>query len=538
MHFLRVRIVLGYCIYSISLFGAAVIDTPVKQEQQRKIFEQIRSIDTTIPSSFEKPDDNRTRPTSEGSCIMTSQIVLHNSTLLSRIDTQVILERYIGKCNGIKSLNTLAKELSNLYMESGYITSRFYIAPQDISDGIIDLYAIEGKIETVGSDNSKTVGAFIGLEGNPLDLTDLETSLEQVNRLRSNTTKMDLLPGKEQGSTIVLLNTTETSPFFGSFGINNYGSDAIGKFQLYGGFIWENFFGFSDILTLNINTTDKQQTGKKSLGNSVTYSIPLGKWLWEGSISRFRYEQTISGLNEDFLSQGISDVITLGTAYKLHHTGNYNLEINTKIAHKNNKSLINGALIESSTYDISIGSIGLKYVYRRPSWEFYLLPDYHHGLNLYSPTIEGELKHDFSKWTLVAGGTKYFQAPLPITYQFSGYAQYSNDLLYSVEQISIGGAYSIRGFQKQTISGSSGWYARNDLLMSISEGFSPYVAYDIGFIRPAEDTIGGRLSSATFGFRSRYRGWDLDVYHAIPLDSPNETFDTRPFIGMTLSANF
>ena len=37
---------------------------------------------------------------------------------------------------------------------------------------------------------------FPGLEGKPLKLTELDQGLDQANRLQSNTTKLDILPGR------------------------------------------------------------------------------------------------------------------------------------------------------------------------------------------------------------------------------------------------------------------------------------------------------------------------------------------------------
>jgi hemolysin activation/secretion protein len=508
-------------------------------EQQRQIYERIQNIDTTIPSSEHiTPESNLTKDQNETVCFKTTSIIIKNMTLLSSEEQNLSIYPYIGRCNGIKSLSSLANTLSKQYMDKGYITSRVYLVPQDISDESVELYALEGKISHVISDNSKTAGAFIGLEGETLHLGDLESSIEQVNRLRSNKTTMNLVPAKEEGSTDIILNSKETLPFFGSLGVNNYGSDATGKFQLYGGFTWENFLGFSDIFSITMNTTDKQQLGRKSFGNSYSYSVPLGKWLWEAGVSRFTYSQTILGLNDSYISHGESEVYSLGTTYKLFHTRTQNIELSTQMAQKKNLSKIDTTVIDASTYYLSVGRAGIKYVYRQPSWEMYSLIDYYHGLNPFKPTTDGSLKHDFSKWTLSVGGTKYFDASLPITYQLSGYAQYSTDLLYSVEQISIGGSYSVRGFQKQNISGNSGWYARNDLLFQTSPNFSPYVAYDIGHIKSGVDTAGGTLTSATFGLRAHFSSFALDIYHAIPLSSPNKTFDTDPFIGISASNNF
>lgn len=522
-----------------TLFAAATVDLPLINEQQRQIYERIQNIDTTIPSSEQiTPESNLTKDHNETVCFKTTSITIKNMTLISSEEQNLSIYPYLDRCNGIRSLSSLADSLTKQYMDKGYITSRVYLVPQDISDGAVEFYALEGKISHVVSDNSKTSGAFIGLEGETLHLGDLESSIEQVNRLRSNKTTMNLVPANEEGATDILLNSKEILPFFGSLGVNNYGSDATGKFQLYGGFTWENFFGFSDIFSINMNTTDKQQTGKKSFGNTYTYSVPLGKWLWEASLSRFTYSQTISGLNDSYISHGESEVYSLGTTYKLFHTRTQNIEISTQMAQKKTLSKIDTTVINASTYNLSVGRAGVKYVYQQPSWEMYSLIDYYHGLNPFNPTTDGSLKHDFSKWTLSVGGTKYFDTSLPITYQLSSYAQYSNDLLYSVEQISIGGSYSVRGFQTKNISGDSGWYARNDLLFQTSPNVSPYIAYDIGHIKSGVDTAGGTLTSATFGLRAHYRSFGLDIYHAIPLTSPDKTFDTDPFIGISASTNF
>ena len=523
-------------------YSASTTELPLMNEQQRQLFEDIKRVNTKIPSSqydiFPEESEAISITISDVVSYPVKEIVLHNNTLLSKKEVIAIINRYTHQELGILALNKLCKELTNLYMEHGYITSRVYLTPQDISDGIVDLYALEGTVEKVVSDNTKTKPPFFGITNNPLDLIKLENSLEQVNRLRSNKTTMNLIPGEGRGGSVVMLNTQETRPIFGTLGINNYGSDSTGKLQLSGGLTWENPLGISDIFTLNINTTNKQEEGKKSFGNFYTYSVPLGSCLWEAGFSRFTYDQTIYGLNNDFLSHGESVVSSLTSTYKIHHTKNYSIDINAQIAKKNNESRIEGVVIESSTYNLSVGNLGLKYVYRQPSWELYTLVNYYKGMNIFNPTTGRTLPHDFSKWTLSAGATKYLDTPIPMTYGFSGFAQHSNDLLYSVEQLSIGGAYSVRGFQKLGITGNRGWYTRNDLSFPMNEYFSPYIAYDIGHISSDTSAQGGTLSSASLGLRSHYRNFSLDIYHANPLNHPNDTFSTAPFVGATLSANF
>lgn len=535
----RQLVTFSLLLSSVYLYGTPILDTPLKNEQQRQIYEKLQNIDTTIPSLSMTPVEiNTSKAQKDAYCFISHSIVVRNMSLLSKEEVKAVIDPYIGQCNGLYSLSVLADTLTKYYMDEGYITSRVYLVPQDIADGEIELYALEGKIASITPDSSKSRGAFVGMVEEPLRLSDIETAIEQMNRLRSNQTTMALCPSERSGYSDIELTTQEKRPFFGSLGTNNYGSRATGKYQLYGGFVWENFLGVSDILSINLNTTEKQQTGRKSFGNSYTYGVPIGKWLWEAGFSRFRYDQTIYGLNNNYISHGESAVSSLQGTYKLFHNRSQNLEVSAQLAQKRNKSLIDGAQIDSSTYNLTVENLGIKHVYRQSSWELYTLLNYIHGLNAFNPTTEGKLKNDFTKWTLSMEATKYLPTTLPMRYTLSAYAQYSDDLLYSVEQISIGGAYSVRGFQKQGLIGNRGWYARNDLLFDANEYFSPYVAVDVGQISSTVDVIGGRLVSSSMGLRGHYKSLALDVYGATALKHPTENFYIHPFIGVSLSANF
>ncbi|MDM8645777.1 ShlB/FhaC/HecB family hemolysin secretion/activation protein, partial [Escherichia coli] len=71
----------------------------------------------------------------------------------------------------------------------------------------------------------------------------------------------------------------------------------------------------------------------------------------------------------------------------------------------------------------------------------------------------------------------------------SAYAQWSPDRLHGVEQLSLGGESSVRGFKEQYISGNNGGYLRNELSWSL---FSlPYV----GTVRAVATLDGGWLHS-------------------------------------------
>lgn len=529
--------VLFFILFSPSfLFG--VSNDPLMLQQQQQQYEHLNHHENIDSPPLHLPSQEvRFSETNDSRCFVTHTIVLHHVTLLSPSQQHTLIAPYIGGCNGLSELQRLSNQFTQAYVEKGYITSRVYLIPQDIADGEVELSAIEGKIASVIRNDTSTFGAFVGLKNTPLNLKTLENRIAHVNRLHSAHTTVTLIPSKEEGSSDLNL-TTQTLPktITGSLGGNNYGIDAMGQYQFYSGMVWENMVGLSDIFTLNLNTTNAQETGKKSFGDAYGYSIPLGAWLLEATANRFAYNQTIYGLNDSYLSRGTSEVYAVGGSTTWFHTATQKSDFSAKVIQKKNSSTIDGAVIGSSTYTLGEGNVAVKYGIQHPSWESTMMVEYSQGLRIFNASKEGALTRNFSKWTLSMNFTKFFSTSM--RYNFSGLAQYTPDLLYSIEQLSIGGAYSVRGFGKEIIRGERGGYGRNEILFQTSPTLGTYLAYDLGHIQSGIDTAGGTLSSTTLGLRTHTASWDMDVYHTLPLHAPSPSFGTRPFIGVSITTHF
>ena len=135
-----------------TLFAASSIDFPLINEQQRQIFEKLQNVDTTIPSSKTiQIESNASIDRNDSVCFKTTSIVIKNMTLLNRDEQNLSIYPYIGRCNGIRSLSSLADSLTKQYIDKGYITSRVYLVPQDISGGTVELYALEGRLHTLSA---------------------------------------------------------------------------------------------------------------------------------------------------------------------------------------------------------------------------------------------------------------------------------------------------------------------------------------------------------------------------------------------------
>ena len=106
--------------------------------------------------------------------------------------------------------------------------------------------------------------------------------------------------------------------------------------------------------------------------------------------------------------------------------------------------------------------------------------------------------------------------------------QTSRDYLYGSEQISVGGLYTVRGFDGSSLSGDRGLYWRNDIALALpppddpvtARAFGrlvPYAALDIGRIFGREGQVAGTLAGMVLGLRNSGSAFSFDIGYGIPL---------------------
>ena len=130
-------------------------------------------------------------------------------TLFNRTELNKRIEPYVAPCMGVTQINRLLAQITQLYVEAGYIASRPYLISAPAAGQPLDIHVEEGYLEAIElADQSLPVslgGAFPGMLGKPLNLRDLEQGLDQLNRLRSVDLTADIAPGSEAGASRIIL---------------------------------------------------------------------------------------------------------------------------------------------------------------------------------------------------------------------------------------------------------------------------------------------------------------------------------------------
>jgi len=543
-------------VHSYALSPMRQVDNFTRYWEQQKVYEDRetqRNIKAPIYTEL-KTLPVTTSLNGSSSCIQIDTINTDEITLIDKKELLALTNPYLGKCNTMNALNALVKKINNIYIEKAYITSMAYIKPQDLSTGTLRISAMQSKIESVSGDNVSVALIEPFMQDRYLNLRELEVSIEQLNRLQSQQATMAINPGTQVGYSKIMMKGKQVgSPIHGTLGVNNYGTSKSGEFQFSGALSWDNPLGINDILRINLNTTNKQNKENNSLGNSISYALPVGRSYLEFIYSKFNYDQIVDGLVVDYNTRGGSENFQTKLEYKLFHAKEQRAKLDFSLIRKKNENYLQDVFLATSSNKLTIFQLAYTHNYMAQTWDGYVALKYNRGLTWFGASTPEAYEPTFNKYTLdVSFNKKLDGKGLKANYNFSFYGQYAKAGIAPSEQIGIGGPYSVRGFRSEDqISGNKGFYIRNELSFPVSlkkGAFNPYLGLDYGVVSHNRYSYGGNILGFIFGARANIHGTFIDLYYSVPIVDSNEV-TTRPngdiirkdlhsFTGLNISYSF
>jgi hemolysin activation/secretion protein len=187
-----------------------------------------------------------------GACFDITRVEIDGASRLSREQLGKVTAPYGNRCVGLAEINAVLKDVTHLYIDHGYVTSRAYVPQQDIrKTRILRLLVVEGTLSDIYLNGKKVAGngslvtAFPGLIGRVVNIRDIEQGLDQMNRLQANDAKSAMLPGPKDGTSILNIENHPGRPWHVSLGNNNLGQESTGFSRS------SASLGFDDLLDVN-----------------------------------------------------------------------------------------------------------------------------------------------------------------------------------------------------------------------------------------------------------------------------------------------
>ncbi|RLA76398.1 MAG: hypothetical protein DRG78_19095 [Epsilonproteobacteria bacterium] len=482
-----------------------------------------------------------TTPTQK--CIKLKRINLDENDILDSKAQEKLFTPYYDRCLSSKTIKTFLSDISKYYMDEGFITKKPYLKEQTVLDGEIDVSISKGIVEDIIDANSSSSEAyiktaFIFQKDESLNLRDLETSLEMINRVPSRDASFEIKPGTLQGSSIVEIKKKDNFPVHLNIGVTGEKSIRDENPYLTAELSIDNPLNINDIFKFINNGSTVQQDYQSQLGKEINYSFPLGSYLMEYIWYDFEYKQEVLGLNDIYVSSGTTVGSTLRVSKVVHRNQNNKLNIALSILQKNTKNYFSDELLEVSSYKTTEAKIDLTHTYVQNWGQLISTYSFHKGTDWFGARNDSYFdsttkeKLQFIKHTLSANLYYFFSDR---SYQFNSnfHLQYSDDHLYDNNKLRVGSYYTVRGYES-SYYGDSGGYLKNDLLKTyyinvypdFIQTISPFIGLDYGYVKCGEITTRacGKLVGSAVGFKtdSKYLYTDFTWSRALTKIYNNE----------------
>ncbi|HFT5240143.1 TPA: ShlB/FhaC/HecB family hemolysin secretion/activation protein [Yersinia enterocolitica] len=530
---------ISYSSYSAEL--PSVQQSIHQQERQRALEERLS------PSA---PDVRLSEPTAslgrlvfpvEKPCFAIDHVTLTGTQPLPRwLPLQRLANQAQGHCLGAKGINLLMSEMQNRLIDHGYVTTRVLAPQQDLNRGTLALHVVPGKIRHVAltpeSDRHVTLfTAFPARAGHLLDLRDIEQGLENLQRIPTVQASMELIPGDAPGETDIALSWKQSKMWRLAASLDDSGTSSTGRYQGGATLFLDNPLSLSDQFYVSAGGSIKNRGEKGTNNLTGHYSLPFGYWTAGITASSYDYHQTVAGLNGDYHYRGESDNVTLQLSRLLHRNASQKTTFTYDVLTRSSKNYINDTEVEVQRRRTSAWRVGLQHRHFIAQSTLDAGISYQRGTRWFGAVpAQEEYFGEATALSKILRLNAQLDVPFALaTQQFHYNLQYqrqsTNTPLTPQDQFSIGGRWTVRGFDgERTLNADRGWTVRNDLgWYTPLPGHELYVGVDYGEVSGRSDPylVGSHLAGSAVGVRGKVLNTHYDLFAGKPLSKP-EGFKT------------
>jgi hemolysin activation/secretion protein len=252
------------------------------EREKKEILEPIRR------EALEKPE---TKSAAEVVRFLVREVEFSSSEILSREELENIAKDFRGRELSLADLQQLSDRVNALYRAKNVVTAVAVIPPQDVSQGVVRVRLVEGRVGRIGlKGNESTQAAFITdrLRLKPTDLVDLdrlEGAMLRFNRTHDVQLRANLMPGTEFATTDLQVEVTEPPRHELRLQLDNAGSPMTGRWRKTAFYLNRSLFGYRD----DLYVSDSEATGQSS--QAISYGVPVNTWGGRLSLS-YNHDKT------------------------------------------------------------------------------------------------------------------------------------------------------------------------------------------------------------------------------------------------------
>ena len=473
--------------------------------------QKLNELPKSIPENFFENSIEKNSSSAEEDKILVQEFVFDGDIKAFTNDElkKVIADLY-NKELTFNEIQSAAIRIKNFYNKKGYFLANATIPRQEVTNGIVIIFIVEGKLDSKTpyilkadklrlKENIPTLYIEQSLNG-MLTQQGLEKGLLNLNDTPGVAGTIALEPGEEPGSTKIILEVIEGPKFSGSVTADNYGSRYTGEIRTTTNVNINNPSTYGDQIGL---TNIKAPKDNFDL-NLISYDFPIGRSGLRGIASYSALEYKIGKeLESNPMSMGTADSYSGSLKYPLYRTAQRGFFLDGSY----DKKYLYNETTGSITSDKELENYGLGFTFQNTdnfiTTGFSQLSFTHTFGDLDLSKVASSLSSDQAAGGARTNGSfeksslqflRIQRVNEKLNFQLLANAQFADKNLDSSEKLSLGGATGVRAYPSGEASGDEGRKLSVDAKYNVKSGtkvgdiiFS--VFYDYGKIRQYKDTL-------------------------------------------------
>ncbi|MEM9150379.1 MAG: ShlB/FhaC/HecB family hemolysin secretion/activation protein [Cyanobacteria bacterium P01_F01_bin.3] len=408
-----------------------------------------------------EPAPTPTPATPSNGEVLVNEVQVIGSSVFGDAEFDPIFSNYEGRNLGLRELRQIADDVTQLYLESGYITSRAILSEQTIVDGIVQVRVVEGSLENIQVEGTERLANYVRDRINlanrtPLNQINLESQLQLlradplIDRIEAS-----LRAGTGEGQSQLIVRVSEPPAFSGRAVFDTNSPPSVGVARMGIEANYNNALGLGDQLSLSAYRTTTG--GSNTYG--ITYKVPLNAM--NGTL-QMRYLPSSFEITDPEIAStldvsGSSDTYELTYRQPIIRQPNEELALSLGFRQRSGETLISDVVIDSTR--TSVFQFGQDYLRRDQSGAWGLRSQFNLGTGLFDATTrdDGLADGEFFSWL---GQVQRAQVINPDNLLLiQGSLQLASESLLGADQFIIGGPSSVRGYSQNARFGDNGFRA-------------------------------------------------------------------------------
>ena len=464
-----------------------------------------------------------------------------------------------GRCLGNIGINLVMKRIQNAIIGRGFITTRVVAEQQDLRSGVLSLTVIPGRVREVrfiGEQAKRGTqwNAVALRRGQLLNLRDIEQALENFKRVPTAEADIQITPAEgadaQAGESDLEIAWRQAFPVRLNLSVDDAGTKATGKYQASLTAAYDNPLRLNDLFYVNYNHDlgGGIEGARGSKGGSFHYSVPYGHWLLAFTNSRSKYHQNVVGQTLNYLYSGDSFTNELKLSRLVYRDAKRKTTLSLAGWTRKSHNFIDDLEVEAQRRRVSGWEFGAAHREFSGAAIIDARMAYKRGTGAFKSerAPEQDFGEGTSRMKLITADaqitTPFKVAGTRLQYTGAVRAQLNETRLVPQDLFSVGGRYSVRGFDGEAVlSAERGWLIRNDVGMALGQsGVESYFGIDYGQVSgpSAELLAGKRLAGAVLGLRGAYKALSFDVFAGAPIYKPERLTTRKAVTGFSVSGSF